>query len=413
MPGIRDFRSIATLSVALCHLVHIAGIAKPDLFGFIAEDFRRGVHLFFVLSGFSLMHSTEHTMNRPGWVREYFIKWFFRIAPLFYAVLACMVLWPFVQWHAWRVDLSTVLLNVAFMFGFAPWSGIVWAGWTVGVEMLFYAILPVLLLAVRTKMASLVLVFITIAISLSSYSILYVHFEQSAEKPDRNWAYFSFLPDLCFFAFGIFAFRLAHEIQPTSATMRWLIPAFSVVMFSSLIRVRHGRAFVDLGRFNIVLWGIRFAALCVWQEKWANRWSANRIFEYIGERGFSVYLLQPILFYMLKDRLQSTCANLSAGGSLCLFCVCGGGIDSAIGAVGNHVSLDRDTRDTSRAGNDPAIEIRSAFAGLNAAAANERPPKGGPLDRGAGCSASRYRDSHRLSSGARIAKTHHAFLTGL
>lgn len=322
LPGIHGLRGIATLSVALYHLVHIVGLATPDAFGFIGRDFGKGVHLFFVLSGFSLMHSTEDSMNRPGWVTEYFLKRFFRIAPLFYTVLAGMVLWPFVQWHMWSVDFNTLLLNVTFMFGFAPWSGIVWAGWTVGVEMLFYAILPVLLLAVRTRLASLVLVVVTIAISLSSYSILDVHFEQSAAKYHCNWAYFSFLPNLCFFAFGILAYRIAQAIQPMSATLRWILPAVSAVMFSTLILAGHRPTFTGMGRGNVVLWGIGFAVLCVWQGKRASRWSANRIFEYVGERGFSVYLLHPVLFYLLKDRLQSAYASLSAGMGASAYFVC-------------------------------------------------------------------------------------------
>ena len=49
--------------------------------------------LFFILSAYALMHSTEHTLHRPTWAKEYFVKRFFRIAPLFYCILAGMVLW--------------------------------------------------------------------------------------------------------------------------------------------------------------------------------------------------------------------------------------------------------------------------------------------------------------------------------
>lgn len=79
LPGIHGLRGIAALAVTLFHLTTITEIAVPAGFTFIASDFNRGAHLFFVLSAFSLMYSTEHTMQCPTWVTQYFI-----IAPLYY-----------------------------------------------------------------------------------------------------------------------------------------------------------------------------------------------------------------------------------------------------------------------------------------------------------------------------------------
>lgn len=76
LPGILGLRGIAALAVVLFHLVHLASLKLPEPFSFIAVDFGKGVHLFFVLSAFSLMHSTEHTMHRTQWVSEYFVKRF-------------------------------------------------------------------------------------------------------------------------------------------------------------------------------------------------------------------------------------------------------------------------------------------------------------------------------------------------
>ena len=133
LPGIHGLRGVAALAVVLFHLVHLANISVPPGFSFIANDFGKGVHLFFVLSAFSLMHSTEHTLRRPTWMKEYFIKRFVRSAPLYYFIVASMALWPLVQSHSLAVSLQSLFLNRTFTFGFAPWTGIVWAGWTVGV----------------------------------------------------------------------------------------------------------------------------------------------------------------------------------------------------------------------------------------------------------------------------------------
>ena len=42
LPGIHGLRGIAALAVVLFHLVHLAGIAVPKAFTFIAADFGKG-----------------------------------------------------------------------------------------------------------------------------------------------------------------------------------------------------------------------------------------------------------------------------------------------------------------------------------------------------------------------------------
>ncbi len=161
-------------------------------------------------------------MSRPRWADEYFVKRFFRIAPLYYCLMAGMILWPAVKSGAWSVDFQALLLNLTFTFGFAPWKGIVWAGWSVGVEMLFYAIFPVLLMTVRTRIGTMVLLAISILVAYAARAALDIHYEHTVSLYRYNWAYFSFAANLCFFAMGMYAFRVAHTIDINSAAIRWV-----------------------------------------------------------------------------------------------------------------------------------------------------------------------------------------------
>jgi peptidoglycan/LPS O-acetylase OafA/YrhL len=52
----------------------------PNWLWLVPNRFGLGVHLFFLLSAFSLAHSTAIT---PESLKAYWIKRFFRIAPLF------------------------------------------------------------------------------------------------------------------------------------------------------------------------------------------------------------------------------------------------------------------------------------------------------------------------------------------
>lgn len=305
LPGIHGLRGIAALAVVLYHLVHLAKIAVPESFNFIASDFGKGVHLFFVVSAFSLMYSTEATMHRPAWVSEYFVKRFFRIAPLFYCILAAMILWPAIKSHVLAYSLEYIVLNVTFMFGFAPWSGIVWAGWTVGIEMLFYAIFPVLLLSIRSLPATLGLLILSIIVTYSARATLHLHYQSHVTDYGYNWAYFSFAANLCYFIFGMYAFRIsASSNKKTGLMAQWLVPAFTVVLLGALMFARPGSMFFQL-RDEAILWGIGFGGLCLWQSTKASRWSANRFFEYLGERSYSLYLLHPIVIMLLRGPIQS------------------------------------------------------------------------------------------------------------
>lgn len=301
LPGIHGLRGVAALAVVLFHLVHLANISVPPGFSFIANDFGKGVHLFFVLSAFSLMHSTEHTLSRPSWMKEYFIKRFFRIAPLYYCILASMVLWPLVKSHSLAVSLQSLFLNLTFTFGFAPWTGIVWAGWTVGVEMLFYAIFPTLLLTVRSRKGMLLLVVISVLVTYAARSALQAHYEHTVSLYRFNWAYFSFPSNLCYFALGMYSFRIAREAGPDAATMHWGVPVFATTLLGILL---FAGTYYNAFQPDLILWGFGFAALTLWQSKWPSYWCANRLFEHLGERSYSLYLLHPVVIVLLKSPIQ-------------------------------------------------------------------------------------------------------------
>ncbi len=301
LPGLLGLRGLAALAVVLFHLVHIAKISVPESFIFISSQFGYGVQLFFVLSAFSLMHTTEHVMHRPTWAIEYFIKRFCRIAPLYYFVMAIIILYPLLYSQPLTLDFGTLLLNLTFTFGFAPWEGIVWAGWAVGVEMQFYIILPVLLLTVRTHYATFFLVVISLIVTYAARISLQGHYENTVAQYGYNWAYFSFATNLCFFTLGMYAYRLSHQVDKSSVILRWVIITFAIAVLGTLLLA----GLYNGWQGDLILWGIGFAALTLWQSKWPSCWSASILSQYMGERSYSMYLLHPGLIILFKSPIQS------------------------------------------------------------------------------------------------------------
>ena len=304
LPGIHGLRGIAAMAIVMYHLVKIADLSVPQAVGFVAGEFSYAVHLFFVLSAFSLMYSTEHTMQRPEWIRAYFIKRFFRIAPLFYLMLAAMVLWRTVEAHDIPYDVSRIILNLTFTFGLAPWAVIVKGGWTVGIEMLFYAIFPLLLLTVRSLRSTALLLTLTVIVSYAARVSLFEHFEHTRGLYRYNWAHFSLLPNLCFFVMGMLAYRMFRAHQADAGSLR-LLPGFSLMLLGLLLLTSIERPLGQFYKADLLLWGTAFMFLCLWQSLSPSRWSANKAFEYLGERSYSIYLLHPVLIEVLRAALQS------------------------------------------------------------------------------------------------------------
>lgn len=316
LPGIQGLRGVAALAIVLYHLVHIGGVSPPNLFQFIGRDFGYGVHLFFILSAFSLMHSTEFRMNEPGWVPTYFIKRFFRIAPLFYFVIVIYVVCGLFPVAGLQDRLIGIVLNLTFTFGFVPSSGLVWGGWSVGVEMIFYGIFPVLVLLIKTHRAAVVLLIISIAASSALRSALHVQYMNAEPGARFDWSYYSFAPNICFFAMGIYVYMLSKLYAGRKTLFSLYAPIVAAVIIGGLLCFDVGAFLKNSSRLDIVFWGIGLSSLCVWQAREPSGLIASYAFEYLGERSFSMYLLHPIIAFYSKDyllKVYSVCSSIIGG----------------------------------------------------------------------------------------------------
>jgi ABC-type multidrug transport system ATPase subunit len=198
LPALLGLRGVAAVAVLLFHLHHLAGLPLPPALGMVGTHFGLGVQLFFVLSGFSLCHSTFHTVGQVNWIRDYLLKRLFRIAPLFYFLLAVWVV--FFWLRGVKIDLATLILNLSFTFNFVPGKheSIVAAGWTIGVEMIFYAVLPVLLATIRGLRAALAFLVAAALVSGAGLASLAGGGEALA-----GYASLSFVASLVVFAAGM------------------------------------------------------------------------------------------------------------------------------------------------------------------------------------------------------------------
>jgi peptidoglycan/LPS O-acetylase OafA/YrhL len=107
-----------------------------------------GVHLFFVASAFTLFASLSRrssSESRP--TLNYFLRRFFRIAPLFWLALLFYVRWNGTgpqYWAPHGIGWADVLATACFAHGWSPTmiNSVVPGGWSIAVEMNFYLLVP-------------------------------------------------------------------------------------------------------------------------------------------------------------------------------------------------------------------------------------------------------------------------------
>lgn len=148
-------RGIAILMVILVHTSQtVPGISK--LSAVISEYCQMGVQLFFVVSAFTLCHSWFGRSDENKKILYYAIRRFFRIAPIFYIGIVLYFFFSIFE-NYFKFKIITpdkqytsfhLLANFLFIHGFVPSANnnIVPGGWSIGTEMAFYVIFPVLIL---------------------------------------------------------------------------------------------------------------------------------------------------------------------------------------------------------------------------------------------------------------------------
>ena len=208
-------RGYAILGVIVVHVAQYVPKLEWPL-SVIAIEGARGVQLFFIASALTLMLSWH---SRSDGVAAFYIRRVFRIAPMFWLAIPL-----FISLDGLGIVWPHILATALFVHGFHPQTidSIVPGGWTIGVEMTFYAAFPLLAWWIRSwQVAALAFVASVLGAALL-YPITIEIF--AALTPDQSYEQikgFSFLwfpTQLPAFLMGILVFQLLRQTQPATAS---------------------------------------------------------------------------------------------------------------------------------------------------------------------------------------------------
>jgi peptidoglycan/LPS O-acetylase OafA/YrhL len=306
---IDSLRAIAILGVIA---VHTAQWVEPnsELLRRATAEGARGVQLFFVASAMTIfmsMKSRSALESAP--LRNYFIRRFFRIAPLFYFGI---VLWLFLAGFAPRywapngIDGYTVLLTATFLHGFHPETitSLVPGGWSIAVEMMFYLVAPLMFRYIRDLpravaffIAALLLNYVLTGAVVNFWLGFYLPEQQYLA---RSYGLLWFFAQLPLFALGMIAFHaMGNQFGPHRRLLGYSLLIMVAILWIAFLEAR--------SYYNIlpphVFYGASFVLLALALAAHPTRLLVNPVMRKVGKISFSLYISHFVVLHIFDKAI--------------------------------------------------------------------------------------------------------------
>ncbi len=296
-----SLRGLAILCVIMIHTNQFGNSSVPIILRKIIGEGARGVQLFYLASAFTLFLSFKNRCDKEKFpVRNFFIRRLFRIAPLYYLGIVYYIFQDGLGSRYWlgsepHITVLNIISNFTFLHAFNPFwiNSLVPGGWSIGVEMTFYAIFPLLFL----KIKSLNQAFIFFIISILLRLLLQLEFEKFPLIMDsRLWNEYLFLyfpSQMPVFALGIILYFIIIENETSKAVSGKLIILMCGLMLVQLT--------LNTPYFfpHHILFGIGFLGLGIALSKFRFMLFVNPVINYIGRISFSMYLVHFAVLHWL------------------------------------------------------------------------------------------------------------------
>ena len=326
-------RGMAILGVILVHSSQWVAPTNATLLWLMGEG-ARGVQLFYVASALTLCMSWVARSSREKFpIRNFYIRRFFRIAPMFYiAILSYILINGFSPsyWAPNGIKWWFVPITAAFLHGFHPETitSVVPGGWSIAVEMSFYLILPFLFPHIKSiKSGSF---FFAIALILSGLNLLVVphifSYPESQQYLLKSFSFLNFLGQLPVFIIGILGYLIIRKNYPRKLIAIYGAPLFIVLLLAFLYpALNYQSNFIADKLFRMshhFIAGGLFCTFAILLANWPTRLLVNKITTTLGKLSFSMYLTHfAILTYFSSFGFTSILPKSNLASLLYFLCV--------------------------------------------------------------------------------------------
>ncbi len=304
------------LAILLVLIVHVSQFGSGMQFVHpyitsLMNNGARGVQLFYMLSAFTLFLSfSRRGFKENNAILKYFIRRFFRIAPLYYVAII-FYLWLYGTgpryWlgDATHVTTTNIISTFTFTNSFNPYwiTSIVPGGWSVAIEVVFYCLLPFLFYRIKNIQQACGFTLIALFLRLILF-ILFSHFRLISSE--RLWGdyLFIYLPNqLPIFSLGIVLYFLIYDKENIKLSFKFLVIASLLILIGLSI---------EPGLFlpELFYYGMAFFILVYGIHKYHTTILFNPILLYIGKVSYTIYLTHwASLYFLNKYKMTNVIAT--------------------------------------------------------------------------------------------------------
>jgi peptidoglycan/LPS O-acetylase OafA/YrhL len=259
-----------------------------------------GVTLFFVVSAFTLCLSSDaRRKDEDAPLRNFYIRRFFRIAPLFYIWIVLYCIRDKIVFDAVHSP-AEIARSVFFALNFFPGheQGFVWASWTLGVEMLFYLVFPLFFRLASTIGRAVALFLVSLLCRwIWHYIVPMLVADHTVAATYYN---FSLLHHLPTFFLGIVVYRIFSILDLSRAGQYGLGEMLTAAGFFGLLTVAYGMVSIEQAD-GITVQALIYGMLLLGLAIKSPRWFVNPVTRFYGTISYSVYLSHATTLFLMSS----------------------------------------------------------------------------------------------------------------
>lgn len=288
-------RGLAALSIMFYHLYNW-NIASLDSGSWLGRLGIYAVSIFFILSGLSMAIVYNKFIKDAKTSITFFIRRIFRIWPLLWVVTTYSVLMDS-RGHITISQLKLYIANITTVFGFIkPQAYIATGAWSIGNEMVYYAITPIIIMAYNRKkiLGNLVFIFSLVIGLIYAFNIL----DSNVDLATQWINYVNPFNNLFFYFGGIAIYYNLKDLEVNKYFNNFIL--FIAVMLFCFIPLDGNQIIISTS-----IWRIIFSLLCFIIVIGFYKLESNipkligGFLEAFGVATYGVYLLHPVVYNIL------------------------------------------------------------------------------------------------------------------
>lgn len=309
-----SMRGIAILLVIIGHVGNMIGEFTYSYFPDFLQKFiyngHLGVQMFFVVSAFTLMISYENRKGETQATKKFFIRRFFRIAPMYYLAIIFTALqiinFDFAGFDWSNFPKKALVTNVLFINALSPSTinNFVIGGWSISVEFIFYFMLPFICAKIKSLNG-----YITFTLSTLLLSSLLLFLLRGTAVDGNEFLRYYFFNHLPVFGLGMTAYWINKEGGFANLKPKVLLFLLATVFIYCFVELPYA-----------FLYSLVYFLILLTLSRKSYSFLSNKVLAAIGKVSFSIYLVHfAVMYLMYRWDLVKPFTNIQGAASAYLW----------------------------------------------------------------------------------------------